>query len=240
MKVADIFEQLTYGELKQQGLGGYSNKAIAEEDYPEVTSHLNLALLNVYTRFPILEKELFITPLTGQTLYDITSANTLSSGNEDWFIEDSVEVPFEDDIIRMSSVYDAYGNEIPFNNETADVSIFTPKFNTLQIPEEIAGPLSIIYRASPIKLVPPSEDGTDEEFTAFLNTDVVLPEVLMEAVFSFIEYRVSKALGTESSITQAALAKQSYELICTEVERRNLLNTSINPTNIKPELRGFV
>lgn len=240
MKVSDIFEQLTYGELKQHGLGGYDTKGVAEEDYPEVTSHLNLALLNLYTRFPILEKEFFLNPIIGQSLYEINSSNALSSGNADWFIEDSVEVPFLDDIIRMSAIYDVYGNELPFNDENAETSVFTPKFNTLQIPEEVSGPLSVIYRAKAPKVVAPAEDDTEEAYAAFLDTEVIIPEVLMEAAFAFIEYRVSKALGTESGISQASIAKQNYELLCTEAERRNLLNTSVNPTNTKPEMRGFV
>ena len=59
MKLQKLFEHLTLGELKQLGIGGYEEyKAIQEKDYPEIVSHLNLGLINLYTRFPMLEKEL--------------------------------------------------------------------------------------------------------------------------------------------------------------------------------------
>ena len=58
MKLSTIFSHLTFGELKQFGIGGYEDyKEIQPENYEEVVNHINLALLNLYTRFPILEKE---------------------------------------------------------------------------------------------------------------------------------------------------------------------------------------
>lgn len=240
MKVSEIFQQLTYGELKQYGLGGFDNKAVSEDDYPELTSHLNLALLKIYTRFPILEKELVLLPSPDRTLYEVKSENALTSGNEDWFIEDSETYPFTDDIIRMSSMYDQYGEEIPVNDENANFSIFTPKFNTLQIPTEFSGALSVIYRAKPDTLVAPTDDDDEATFAAFLETDVVVPEVLIEPLFAYIEYRVAKSMGGETGLVQAATAKDQFELLCVEVERQNLLNTTTTPTDLKPEIRGFV
>ncbi|CAL9954643.1 virion structural protein [Vibrio phage D292] len=240
MKVSEIFQQLTYGELKQYGIGGFDEKGVSEDDYPELTSHLNLALLKIYTRFPVLERELVLVPIFEKTMYEINSSNTFSSGNPDWFIQDTAEMPFTDDIVRMSTVFDQYGNEVPINDENADFSVFTPKHNTLQIPMNVSGSLAVIYRAKPDTLVAPTEDDDEATFAAFLDTDVVVPEVLVEALFAYVEYRVAKSMGGESGLVQATAAKDLFERLCVEVEKQNLLNTTVTPTDLKPEIRGFV
>ena len=51
MYIKDIFEQLTVGELSNLALGGGDNGAVKVADYPKVLAHINLGLLNLYTRF---------------------------------------------------------------------------------------------------------------------------------------------------------------------------------------------
>ena len=50
MKLSYILQNLTYGELKQLGVGGFDDGSIQPENYVEVIGHINLALQNLYTR----------------------------------------------------------------------------------------------------------------------------------------------------------------------------------------------
>ncbi|AUR97929.1 virion structural protein [Vibrio phage 1.245.O._10N.261.54.C7] len=236
MQISEIFNQLAYGELKQHGIGGQGD-GIQPESYPELVAHLNFSLLNIYTRFPVLEKELILNPLLNKTLYKLDPSNAFSSGNEDWFIEDSIECPFLGDILRLNAVYKEDGTELMFNDEHADETIYTPSYNMVQIPLSITGPLYFIYRGKPERVVAPADEN---EIDDFLNQEVTIPDVLTEALFAYIEYRVCKGIGGELGLAQASVAKQQYELSCVEVESRNLLNTSAHATSIKPEKGGWV
>lgn len=217
MQLRDIFAQLTYGELKQQGIGGFEEGGIQEENYPELVSHLNLALLNVYTRFPVVESSWTLTTEPDKTIYDVDT-----------------------NVLRLNSAFDSEGEEVPLNDENAEVSIFTPTYSTVQVPLSLTGSIEFLYRSKPTVIVAPGEDATTSEIEDFLNQEVLLPETLAEVTFSYVEYRTLKAAGGELSLTQANQVKQNYEVMCAEIERRNVLNTSVTPTSIKPELGGWV
>ena len=217
MTIDDLFTQLTYGELKQQSIGGFEEGGVQEGNYRELVSHLNLALLAVYTRFPLIEKKWSLEPVEGQTLYTV-----------------------ESDLLRINAAFDSEGCEIPLNDENADLSIITPSFNTVELPEEVTKPVLVHYRAKPEKVVAPSADATEEELAAFLVQEVALPEALVEPLCSYIEYRVCKAIGGELSLAQATVALQNYERLCMDVERRNVLQTSRTATNVKSGLGGWV
>ncbi|MGL5153866.1 MAG: hypothetical protein ACRC9H_02910 [Aeromonas veronii] len=225
MKLQKLFEYLTLGELKQLSIGGYEEfKAIQVADYPEVVNHVNLGLMNLYTRFPLLEKELVIRTKAMKQLYLLSSLYDEYSGNAEWYIQGK----FDDDIVRVNAAY--VGNtELAINDENSPFSIYLPSYNSVQIPfstgeEEV----SIIYRAKP------------EEVTLDLECEIPIPDVLTEALLVYVEYRIRKSMGGESSIALSNQALQMYEMMCAEVERKNLLNNADNSTCIRARERGWV
>lgn len=223
MKLQKLFEYLTLGELKQLGIGGYEEyKAIQEKDYPEIISHLNLALINLYTRFPLLEKELVLETRPDQQLYVLSSK--YAEPNEGWYIQGA----YNDDLIRINSAY-LGDTELPINDEYSATGIYLPSYNSIQIPfatgsEEI----SIIYRAKP------------EEVPLDLEYEIPLPEVLTEALLVFIEYRIRKSMGGEQGTVLGQQALQMYEMFCGEIERKNILNNADNSVCIRARERGWV
>ena len=207
MKLSTIFSHLTFGELKQFGIGGYEDyKEIQPENYEEVVNHINLALLNLYTRFPILEKEDTFPTEEGKTLY-----------------------PLPEDCIRVNAVF-CDDTEIPVNDEYAEASAFTSSFNELQLPFATGSEIIyVIYRAEPVLVT-----GTS------LTEEVALPDSLLEALLAYVEYRVRKSQGGQEGVQLAMAAKQTYEMMCLEIERRNVFNSADASRNLKPETNGWV
>lgn len=223
MKLQKLFEHLTLGELKQLGIGGYEEyKAIQEKDYPEIVSHLNLGLINLYTRFPMLEKELVLETRIDQQLYVLSSK--YSEPNEGWYIRGE----YKDDLIRINSAY--IGDvELSINDEYAPAGIYLPSYNSIQIPfatgsEEI----NIIYRAKP------------EEVPLDLEYEIPVPDVLTEALLVYVEYRIRKSMGGDQGTALGQQALQLYEMMCSEVERKNILNNADNSVCVRARTRGWV
>lgn len=223
MKLKELFEQLTLGELKQLGIGGYEEyKAIQEKDYPEIVSHVNLGLMNLYTRFPLSEKELVLETRPDQQLYVLSSK--YAEPNEGWYIQGA----YNDDLIRINSVY--LGDvELPVNDEFSPISVYLPSYNSIQIPfasgsEEIV----IIYRAKP------------ERVPLDLEYEIPIPDVLNEALLVYVEYRIRKSMGGEQGNALGQQALQMYEMFCSEIERKNILNNADNSLCIRARERGWV
>lgn len=214
MILQDIFSHLTLGELKQVSLGGYdtADKTITADNYCELVQHLNLGLMNLYVRFPVLEQEYQFTTEADKTLY-----------------------PLPSDCIKVMSVWDQYGIELGLNDEHDPMGVYINNKH-LQIPFATGfEDITVIYR-SRIAAV----DVPDNAQELDLTQNVDIPEYLLEPLLAYIEYRVHRSRGGESGTQLAMIAKQTYEALCGELEHRNLFNDSDLSTCIKPQLRGFV
>ena len=77
MTLQDIFDKLTFGELSQIGVSG-NGTGISQEDYPKLISHVNLGLTDLYTKFPLREREVVIQQYDEISFYelDITHAQS--------------------------------------------------------------------------------------------------------------------------------------------------------------------
>ena len=56
MKVSDVFTELVHGELSAHAIAMMGS--ISDTDTPRVISYINSGLLALYTRYPLLMKEL--------------------------------------------------------------------------------------------------------------------------------------------------------------------------------------
>lgn len=244
MQIIELLEQLTFGELKSHDLGGYSRerkgtKEVKPEDYKEIVSHLNRGLLKLYTRFPILTKRLGISIREGVSLYQLKQHRAFSSGSADWYLRDSYEAPFLEDILRIEGVFDICGDELPINDPHGANPVYLPTPDMVQIPQPTSSELYIVYKAKPRK-VPVPDITSDEQIEAFKNYDVYLPEVLQDALTYYVEYRVHKSRTSQEGVVQGQAALNNYEAACLDVEYKNLLHTSSIVTNLVSHDRGFV
>ena len=230
MQLSTILEHLTYGELKQMSVGGYEGGAIAPANYPEVFGHINLALAQLYTRFPVKESSLVLMLKENIFEYFLRPEFALSQ-NPDGYIVDTVENPFVANIGRIEAAMDTTGNKITLNKEDTDFPIVVSSFDRLNIPSAVGDELiTLHYRTKPTLLT----------LTTALDDDIYLPYSLLEPLLAYVEYRVHKSRGGEAGIAASFAAKQQYEFLCGQLEKDNVLNTAPTRLTSKFEDRGFV
>lgn len=234
----DLFEILHHGELRgiEEG-GNFPDEcgrvfgSIKVDDYPKIISHLNLALINLYTEFPLLEKELLLKQQANRTKYILSSKYAVSNPQATTkYIIDSVEEPFTDDIIRINSIYNEYGLDIPLNDNVYCESIFTPSYNTIQVPNPQEGNLlAVMYRAKHPKIALNTEE---------LTTPILLPECFWEAVAFYITSRIHASRASGQELSQLYLSRYYNRLA--DVRTRNVFGTNVNNTNTKLVSSGWV
>lgn len=224
MKLSDVLDSLKYGELKTVPLGGYGQK---ENKYlTELKHHINFSLRKLYERFPLLEKEIILETSEDKSVYILDSKYCLSN-NPEGYIDDSME-EFNTSVILVLSVFDSMGNSFGINE--GGRSIYLPSYRTIQIPEDYLGSsFYITYRASPVLIGEMEPD-----------LDIPIPDYLEEALLSYINYRVNKALGNDTGLQLAAMAKSDFELLCLEVDNRNFLNEHSPSEHTKFKEKGWV
>ena len=212
MRLRELFKYLGSGELKHTFVNMFDTTEVDPVHYKELVQHVNLGIQQLYTRFPLLEKEYIVNLEYGVSTYTLPS-----------------------DLLRVNVIYDYTGRQLPVNDENASNSVFLPSTYTLQVPWADGTDISVIYRAIPEDLVI-DEDDLDTS----LDQEISVPPYMNEALFSYIEYRVRKSQGGESAIQLSQVAKQLFEASCNEIEKRNLTNNGDISTCVLPELRGFV
>jgi hypothetical protein len=231
MKLKEIFDQLTHGELSQLSIGGAEAGAIAPTNYGKVLSHVNMGLTALYKRFPLKEGRLTVELQTGMTTYPINSnfaVNNRRSRESVRFIQDSAVEPFKDDIHKIERVYTSTGYEMGLNNETDPFSVFTPSATVLRgpalvvagsvdLPDELkTETLEVVYRANHPIIV--QGIGLFEPD----RIDVELPYSHLEALLFYVASRVHTPTGMTNETNMGNTYYQKYEASCQQLEVSNL------------------
>lgn len=233
MNVDQLFQNLSYGELSNLSMGVEGEGAIEEKHQPKIILHANEGLLRLYTRFLLLEKDVLIEQVEHITNYHLLKRFAESNWNPEEepyaYIKDLGREPFEEDVIKILSVFDSHGYRLPLNdNERAD-SLFTPQAKVLQVPHPEDGvSLSVLYQA---KHPPLSIERLDQE--------VDLPEVLHGALTAFIASKIYGNMNTAEARATGQEHFLHYENICGDVIENDLVSTSISATNSRFHKRGW-
>jgi hypothetical protein len=168
MTVADVIEYAKYGELAQLGVViGLKSTDSAEvvEAEKQILSYINLGLVELYKRFDLSTKEVVIPLLDNVTIYTITDAY----------------------YNNVYAVYGEDGKELALNNQDDPLSVLTPSYNTVQVPNPITGTsIYVIYSASPTALV---------WATPLSSITVPLPSSMLEALLHYVGYRAHGAMN---------------------------------------------
>ena len=238
MRLSEIFNQLTYGELSQFAVAGKNTNGIQYESYPEVIAHVNLALTALHKRFQISRKEVILVPDTAIHIYylhtDYLVGNTSSSKPVKYLLDSEYEV-FTGDVIKIEQVFDSYGKDVPLNEVGNTASLFVNSYNSLRIltPDPM-NPLSVVYQADHPRIAVDAMYPDD--------TEVELPPTLLQHLLLFIAARVtaSNPSITESNVNDSINFMNKYEMACLEIEQRNLLGTTIIDSNTRFTDCGWV
>lgn len=234
--VQDYMKLLSFGPLSNLSMaevdGVPGGGEIAEGSQGKIISYLNQGLLRLYTRFILLEKSIIIDVSPGRTNYYLLRrfavSNTANTPDDPRYIKDALN-PFQEDYIKPLEVFRSDGQQLPINDVDDYTSVFTPQPNCIQVPNiPSAYSISINYQACHPKL----------EF-GVVGAPIYLPEVLQEALLSFVAYRTYSAINTQEATAKAQEHLASFEVSCKSVEEKDLVNSSMSSSGIKFAERGF-
>ena len=223
MNLSDYLTELSYKELSNLALSDNGSGTIKPDRIPFVVSCINEALLRLYSKFMLKEGSLIIELRKWLSEYNLNSAyaysNTLSI---DKYIVDG-DHPFTDDLIKVLEVSDRYGRNIPLNNASNSMSVFTPRPDVLQVPNPslYGGLLSLIYQARHPVL----------NFEQNPNQEIELPASLMGALSAYVAYSVYNCINTEEATSAAQKYMQMYVALIQETTETDTMNTSISQDN---------
>lgn len=234
MDLEELFTNLSYGVLSGMQIGGEGTGVIPVQHRPKLVSYTNKSLVGLYSRFMLLEKELILRQITGRDTYFFEKIYADQDGTVGIkYIEDTVEAPFEEDLIKILQIYDQDMNVMRVNDPGHEGSLFTPDHKSLLVPQAMTGNyLHILYQAKHPKLVVAPPVGTSQQ--------ILLPTVLQAALEHHIAYQVFSPSTGQEQTAKSMEHYQTYNALCLEVEAKDLATTSLVQTHSKLEDRGFV
>lgn len=235
LTTSGILTRLAYGELStlKMAEGG----AIAAGDRPKVLSHLNDALKDIFSRFLLSKKEVIINTSTEKTHYYIRyefAASNEDSDQPDLYIDDSACEGFDGRIVKILSVFDAFGRELFMNKAQEPLSVFTPQHDCLQITaNHQSEQFWVIFQAlHPIVSYVTGAEAVD--------TPINIPPSLERPLMLLTASKIFSGMTGQPNLTKAALLHQEYEASVAEMEFRDSGSTSENMSNGKLERNGFI
>lgn len=248
MKLQDIFDQLTAGEFSQLSIGGEDAGVINPNNYKRVLAHINLGLTALYRRFTLKEGRIVLNLQPGLSTYMLNSdyaEMNRRSRQPLRYIQDSLAVPFKDDILKVEKVLTGGGFELGLNDEGDPLACFTPNMTTLVVPDFLPNPtsetpkwlqttyLTVVYRAnhSIIEVTPGLFDPS--------RVTIELPYSYLEALLLFVASRVQSPVGLSNEFNAATRYAQLYEAACAELEAKNLRVDHV-AANYRLHQKGFV
>lgn len=237
MKLNQLYEALSFGELSNLAIAEDTPGSLKENAKPKIVHYTNDALLALYSRFLLKEKQLILVMYRHITNYHLKPrfAIQYDVGDDEVdqpyrYILDLPEEPFLGDVIKILTVYDEYGNRLPMNDEARSWSVFTPQAEMLQVPRPIEGnSLSLTYQARHPALVKGDED-----------QDVDVPAVLEPALKAFVAYKVFSHMNTPESSAKSQEFYATFENECVRVEEKDLVSSSITTSNVRFHRNGWI
>ncbi len=228
MKLNKLFNILTHGELASLKVGGKREGGIHPKHSDEVADFVQLGLTALHTRFILKHSEVIIDQHPDVTMYKLTREYAVTndvSQESIKYIRDSDFKPFEEDILYITDVYDEDGNNIPLNVQSNDASLYTPQYNTLQIPYPNGeNSVAVVYRADHLPLNIEEKEPSE--------IDVDIPSALVVPLTLYVSYLAHSAMGGPENL-QISQAKQAeYELACLDIESRGILRPEEFETEI--------
>lgn len=197
MKLIEVFENLTAGELSQLAIGGGESGEVDPSNYGKLLTHINLGLTALYTRFNLKEGETSFALVPGKRSYVI----------------------HRDDLLKIERVYDGLGNEWALNDEGNALACRILSTKQLQVPEVLAATGGIVrvgYRANHPRII--VEFGT---FNPAL-TEVELPYSHLQALLYFVASRCYNPVGMTNEFHAGNSYMAKYEAECVRLEMENL------------------
>ena len=198
MLLSDLFSYIATLDSAAINIGGDDEGMIAGKHYPKVINAINLAMIELYTEFPIRERSLAIQLYEHITEYELHPdyAQTNTASTEIYkYIQDSSFDPFiENNVIKIERVYDEEGTELSINKDEDIYSLYTPAYNILQHPyPSDDNAIVLTYRSLPETI---SVDVVPETY------EVLLPRQLLNLALIFINHKLLSSVNKQESLAK--------------------------------------
>lgn len=238
MKLYKLFSELALGELNNLAMS--EGGTIIGAKRPQIVTYINDGLLALYSKFVLKEQDMLIEMREAVTNYHLLKRYAMSQYSDDnppdrWhlpYIIDNVAEPFQEDVIKILSVYNSFGQKMPLNDLENPMSVFSPQSTVLQVPFPIPGQaLSLEYQARH-EIITKCDDECD--------TEIILPDVLFPALRAYIAGKVFLHMNTQESTAKGQEHMLVYESHCLDVVEKDLVNSSSSTTNVRFHKRGWV
>jgi len=233
MKLQEVFDQLTSGELSQLSIGGEGAGVINEDNWTKVINHINLGLTALYKRFLLKEGTLKLElhdDITTYILHSRFAVNVRRSSEEIRYIIDTVDSKFTDDIFKVERVItdNEHEFELRLNDRSNKYSVFTPTMTSLVVPSDICtgaadlpdelktDHLMIKYRANHKPIV------VGLGYFDPVQYELELPPSHLEALLLFVASRVHNPIGMSNEFHAGNSYWAKYERACQELELQNI------------------
>ncbi len=230
MNLRQLIDHLVQNNLYQFNMA-------KNEQFPAIINALNLELTQLYSRYPVLEKDIAFRRFPEISLYHLTRRYCRSNDESKElykYILDTHDNPFLGDILKIENAYTESGQHIVLNDNNNPRAWFTPSFDTIQIPNttDIDTRIAIIgYKAKPEHIDPNTTD---------FEKDIYIPSYLEEPMIYGITMRVAERLPTQTGMQVVQMAQAKYKELCDNVDTLNLFHENNVSTNIKLGMRKFV
>ena len=230
MNLRQLIDHLVQNNLYQFNMA-------KNEQFPAIINALNLELTQLYSRYPVLEKDVAFRRFPEISLYHLTRKYCRSNDESKElykYILDTHDNPFLGDVLKIENAYTESGQHIVLNDNNNPRAWFTPSFDTIQIPNttDIDTRIAIIgYKAKPEHIDPNTTD---------FEKDIYIPSYLEEPMIYGITMRVAERLPTQTGMQVVQMAQAKYKELCDNVDTLNLFHENNVSTNIKLGMRKFV
>lgn len=232
MDFREFTNRLALGELSNLSVTDENDKSeIRVSDRASIMFHLNRGLVNLFTRFMLLEKDVLIRVSAGTTNYFLRKEFAVSN-QEDVpikYIIDTVASPFKEDVIKITEVFNSVGVALPVDQEDEPYSLYLPEYDCLQIPNIYDGEFySVVYQAKH-----PNITGIDS------GQEIHVPLIFEEALQYYVAAKIFTNMNGQDNTAKGSEYMTQYLSICQEAELKDSARTAAVGLDRKLDIRGF-
>lgn len=246
MNLQTILYALNTGELSQVAIGGGSTKDGMNENHrTRLIPHIQLGLNALYKRFKLKESEVWINLLKGDQTYYLDCKYLTSSSDTSVpvkYLEDSVDYPFTNRLLKIERVYGNDGTEIVLNKRDFGCSVRTRTKDSIFVPDILSSdkfrcPALTRFRVEYSEdhpLIDCREGPYDP-----CSVDIELPDAYLQALLFFVGSRIMNPIGMTDEFHAGSSYAAKYENECAKLEDQNYEIDNIG-CQLKFEDSGFV
>lgn len=215
MKYADLTKAIKYSDLSAHGI--FAEEVMTPRDKDILLYNTNQALVDLYTKYPLLQKELVIIQKSWISNYVIDPKYNFTATPQDpnWYIFDSKYDPYKGDLLKIISVTDESGDYYALNSMGYCKVAQTPAPNVLEIPNATdSNALFVNYRASHPVIV-------DDD------SELYVPANWLPCLYALIAHKVYAGGTAPEHVSKSQEMLQKYELFCSQQRDYGMSNEDV-------------